>query len=444
MRRIVWLARLAALNLKRNIRRNLITGVALASSFAGILLFTGFTVWVEKYLRANTVYLNQTGHLTISRPGAMEMQLTKPKAMLMQVEEMDGLRKILATEDKIAMVGQGLQSLALLVKDCRTRGVIVLGRDSAVDRSNSSNPEVLRWSRELLNRDLPHKLASFRSQGSTELAVFPSSVLQKFIASPPPTNPRVGCEPSSEGTLQLVGRDIDGRVVAADGLIVDEQSTGLSIMDERTIYLPLDDLQKLLATEQVGSFSLYLKDVTDLPLVWNRLQKKIDDAKLNLEVIPFFHEDVGLFYIGSVFFVGAIACFFTALTITVVGLTLFSLFSMSVNERSAEIGLLLSVGFPPKLIERLFVWESLLLSLLSLAFGFVLALGAGKLVYASNLRFAPPGIAGDTRLTIAWEPWVIFVAAALFLLASYVCVRLVTHLRLKKSLIHLLQNASTL
>lgn len=444
MKRCLWIARLAALNLRRNVRRNLITGLALAGSFAGILLFTGFTVWVEKYLRVNTVYLNQAGHLTISRPGAMEMQLTKPKAMLMDSQQISALERILVTEDRLAMVGRGLQSLALLVKDCRSRGVIILGRDPTIDQANAGHPEVLRWSRELLNRELPEKLLAFEAIRAEEMAVFPTKPIKAFISSPARGESRVGCEATPPNSLQLVGRDIDGRVVAADGIIVSEQSTGLSIMDERTIYLPLPDLQKLLATDRVASFSIYLKDITELPWVWRSLEQKISDAKLDLEVLPFFHEAVGLFYVGSVLFVVAIAGFFTVLTVTVVGLTLFSLFSMSANERSVEIGLLLSVGFPSKIIERLFIWESLLLALLSLGAGFLTAYGVGALVYSSNLRFAPPGIAGDTRLTIAWEPFVVLSAAGLFLLATFLCVRLVTHLKLRKSLIHLLQNSSTL
>ncbi|MBC7660580.1 MAG: hypothetical protein H7249_12855 [Chitinophagaceae bacterium] len=443
MKRFFWLLRLASLNLLRNSKRNLITGIALASSFSGILLFTGYVVWVEKYLRANTVFVNQSGHLLISRPNGLEDQLTKPRTALLKKDEQEKIEAMLKGDADVLAVGKGLQSMMMIIKDCRSRGVIAIGRDEGIDRLSLGQPDVLKWDYELLKPEQIPVLAKFRQVSPKEAAVFPSPILQKFIDRKT-SSKQAGCEESANGSLQLLGRTTTGEVAATDGRALGTQSTGLAILDERVIYMPVKDLQTFIETDSVGYYTVYVKSLLALPSVWKRLHEDVKASGLDLQIQPFFSENVGLYYIGSVGFLGTIAAFFVLLVSSVVGLSLFSLFSMSVTERSMEIGLLAALGFPAKIVIWLFEIEAVLLCLLSLGTGLLVAIGLGDLIFKQNIRFSPPGIAGDTHFTIAWEPWVMVVIGLTFLLVSYVSIRIVTVLKLKRSALSLLQDAGTL
>jgi len=115
-----WLWSLALRNLHRNRKRNFFIACTMASSFAGLLLFTGYIVRAEKNLRTVTVYLNQVGHIAISRRGAALRQLTSPREVLMSIEEQKAAERLVAQDPRINAVGRTLQSFMILSIGCAT------------------------------------------------------------------------------------------------------------------------------------------------------------------------------------------------------------------------------------------------------------------------------------------------------------------------------------
>lgn len=71
-----WL--LAIRNLRRNRRRNLATGVAVALGYAGLVLFGGYISRIEAFIRATTVYLQHTAHVSVFREGGLERAQARP------------------------------------------------------------------------------------------------------------------------------------------------------------------------------------------------------------------------------------------------------------------------------------------------------------------------------------------------------------------------------
>ena len=70
---------LAWKNLKRNRRRNLATGCAIALGFAALLALGGYITRVENYLRVYTIYGTRTGHLVIYKKNGYEKYSIKPR-----------------------------------------------------------------------------------------------------------------------------------------------------------------------------------------------------------------------------------------------------------------------------------------------------------------------------------------------------------------------------
>ena len=72
---MMW--KMAFRNLFRNKRRTIATGAAVVAGFVGLTLLGGYIYWVEKGLRANSVYLLNKGHIAIFKKEGLERYATK-------------------------------------------------------------------------------------------------------------------------------------------------------------------------------------------------------------------------------------------------------------------------------------------------------------------------------------------------------------------------------
>jgi len=74
--------------------------------------------------------------------------------------------------------------------------------------------------------------------------------------------------------------------------------------------------------------------------------------------------------------------------------------TMTVLERSQEVGMYRSMGFRRRHIRQLYVQESLLLSFFSLLCGGILGIVAIRLINAADILYHPPGVAGGLYLIL--------------------------------------------
>ena len=437
----LWLWRIAFRNLRRNARRNLFIGCAIGCSFAGILLFCGYVVFVEKNLRNQTVYLQQTGHIGVARKGAMITQLDTPSEALLTQEEQRIIRSAAAKEKGIIAVGESLQSTLLLARTCSSYPVIAIGLDEAIEAMTLKEPQVLRWSSEMLRPDNLQKIQAFRRTNSLDLPLrLTTSVLNRIRGD---STKSCALTTSVGDNINAVGRTVNGYTAAQNIFYLGEQSTGLAILDKQTVFVPTKDLQAFLETDRIGLMSLYIADILDFPKIYWRLSEALKDQK-NLVVMPFFDEDLGMYYRGVNAFQGVLVIFFIALVSAVAALTLVSLFMMTLQERSTELGILGAIGFSAGVLQKMMVREGLLLTTLSLFAGRVLAEIGARWIYANNFRVAPPGYAGTVKLTIAFEPLLTLLTTASFLIAAALGLRILLKRRLTSSVITLLNSSTNL
>lgn len=437
----LWAWRLAWRNIFRNWQRNAILAVTLASSYGGILLFSGYVVWVEKYLRANTVLLNQTGHLTISRTADLDQQLTHPATSLLNKKDIEGVITLIKGEPSVSHIGYGLRGLVRVVRGCSDRGVVAIGRDPATEAIVQKHGEARRWLGELLKPEMLQVLQQGQTKSPLAMTVIPTPPLKSRL-----TVNRSDCSVvvPEDGPYQLLARTVDGYNSIAEAFPAGEQSSGLAMLDDRIIFLPLKDLQRLLETESVGSIAVFVDSLLSVPGVYSRLREKLANQTSPLVIQPFWSESVGLYYIGSVGFLVAVSVFFVGLVAVVVALSLICLMTMTLGERSLELGVLLAQGFPQRIVVRLITLEAIMLTLGSLVVGGLLSYGVSLFINAANIRFTPPGIAGSTAFTIAWEIWVVVAIGALFLLSAGLAIHSLARRRLNHPVLHLLQGATTL
>jgi putative ABC transport system permease protein len=141
----------------------------------------------------------------------------------------------------------------------------------------------------------------------------------------------------------------------------------------------------------------------DTPVEENaqRLAAELKKEGLELEVHHFKEFSVNPFYAGFMNLIYVMSGFFLTLAVCVVTLTVSDTMTMSVLERSKEIGTLRAVGFKRQQISRMFSEEGTLLGLLSLPAGLLVAWLVTLVVNSAKILFEVPGI--STRLEVVLE-----------------------------------------
>jgi putative ABC transport system permease protein len=136
----------------------------------------------------------------------------------------------------------------------------------------------------------------------------------------------------------------------------------------------------------------------DMALARARLVSLFAEKKLDLEVrdfgelVPFYREVIGLF--------GAIFGFIAVIMGVIVLFAVVNTMSMSVMERTNEIGTARAMGVRRRGIRRQFVIEGWMLGAIGATAGLVLAFVIAVLVNHAGLTWMPPGQAAPVPLRV--------------------------------------------
>jgi putative ABC transport system permease protein len=176
---------------------------------------------------------------------------------------------------------------------------------------------------------------------------------------------------------------------------------GIKEYDDSFVIMNFNLAQKLLfgrGEKKAVSIVLQLHQTEDIPVARARLEKLIKDKGLDLEtrelteLQPFYKQAVGMFL--------AIFSFISIVMAVIVLFTVVNTMSMSVMERTQEIGTLRAMGVKRKGIAVQFVLEGILLGLIGATVGIVIGSVAGEIINHAGLTWHPPGQAYPTPLLV--------------------------------------------
>jgi len=186
------------------------------------------------------------------------------------------------------------------------------------------------------------------------------------------------------------------------GFYVDKAiKQGVKEYDDSFVIMNFNLAQQLLygrGEKKAVSIVLQLLRTEDIPVARARLEKLIKDKGLDLEtrelmeLQPFYKQAVGMFM--------AIFSFISIVMAVIVLFTVVNTMSMSVMERTHEIGTLRAMGVKRKGIAGQFVLEGIILGLIGATAGIVVGSVAGELVNHAGLIWHPPGQAYPTPLLV--------------------------------------------
>jgi putative ABC transport system permease protein len=432
--------KLAARNLARHRRRNRVTGAAIALGYAGLVLLGGYAIRIERLLRTGSVYLQHRGHVAVYAKGGLARAEAKPSAYALAPAAQETIAAALGADPRVELVGRFLQGSGIAGNGCQSFPFRAVGVEPEVERRIRSHPEVLRSVADVIQ---PRAGRALPDAAEVENGVMTAVNLSRYLGksdalstrgglpAPPGAldckDPALPARLAADPFIQLAVRTYDGSFAATDAQIVGIFQAATTEADKTAVLAALPALQKLYDTDRVSYVAAFLRDHRETAAVARDLAARLAAAGLEVDVHTYDDRAANPYYVGTMGFLRALVGFIVVLVANVVGLSVLNAMTLTVIERTREMGTFRSLGFTRRELAGLFLREAVLLTIVSVAAGLAIALGVSGIVNGADVRFEPPGVGGRIRFLITPDALTCAAAAALFvvlsLVATYAAVR---------------------
>jgi len=403
---------LALRNVLRNFRRSLSTIAAIAAGLAAINLFGGYITGAYTGLQKMAISGEGLGHLTVFKRGLMlEGKLYPEKYMLTPAES-----------EKLIRIVNDSGDVVLVTPRLAVSGLASNGRVSSIFIAEAMDAEDTRRLREGLNKITGGTLDKDNSQG-----VAVSMDLAKMLGY-------------QEGDLvTLLTSTLDGQANAMDGEIVDVFDTGNANTNDKYLVLPVEYTQRLLNTDMVARFVILLTDQSLTESKRVELLEKLNAAGLDVEIMTW--EELSSFYrqVKSLF--NMIFSFIASIVFIIAAMSIANTISMTVVERTREIGTLRALGLRGGGVVRLFSYEASWMAIIGIVVGTILTVLIAMGINAADISYVPPNSSSPVPLQIRLNwPYVAVMSFAVLLL-SIVSAMLPAYKAARRSIVDALSHA---
>lgn len=379
--RLLQTLRLAARNLHKQRSRSFVALMTVVGGVLAYLLAGGFIEWIFKDMRESTIH-SQLGHIQIIRPGYFNEGIADPYRHLLP----EGTEEVLSSISKhVVTASPRLAFGGLASKGEATVSFIGEGIDPAREAPITRAITITE------GKDL--------AEGTADSALLGEGLAANLGASP-------------GDSIVLLSNTASGGVNAVELRVVGLFATKIKTYDDTTLRAPIGVARKLMRVSGATSLVVLLKETDSTTTMVNALRKALPADQY--EVVPwsdladFYNKTVELFsrQVGVVRFLIGI----------IVVLSISNTLSMSVTERTGEIGTLMALGVRRHSILALFIIEGLLLGIIGAAVGVGLGFLLGRIISWIGIPMPPPpgmarGYIGQIEITAA-------LAFNAFLLAS--------------------------
>lgn len=412
-------------NLRRNVKRNLATGSAIAFGFAGILLVGGYSYRVANYLRVYTVYVSHTGHLSVFAADGLRKFQDKPRRHSLTPNDQERIEKILREDGNVDFFERQLRGTGLVGNGCASLPFLAQGVDPSIDRKLREHPELSRWmpTLQLITQgrgiwNYPEELGAALLSGGLSRALGKTRVHDEIPAQPGPLVP-VPCDLpdarsrfSEDANVQLLSGTWNGGMGAVDAEVTGLFTTGFQEGDSMALITSVSRLQKLYDTDNIRNYSIWLKDPSRINETVRRFEAKFAAGGGNYEIIRWDDSRLSPYYFGTVQFLSSLVAFVTLVLAVVIGLSVLNSTTMTVLERSDEIGMYRAFGFRRSQVRAIYLLETLWLCVIGTITGTVIGLAGIGLINSAKIIYHPPGVAGGLQLLLVPDPAFSVAAAA--------------------------------
>lgn len=389
--RMIWV-RYALANLFRNKRRSVYTILAIAMGYAAINVFGGFTAYIFTNLKDSFIYVHANGHLAIYKKGFLAEGKIDPTKFLITSKELQKINRICHDMPEVSIVAPQLQ----------ITGLISNGEVSTIFIGLGKIPSKTRMIQDSVT-GMIRRLKLYDGEPLTDDQLYGGGITHGLADKLALT---VG-----SGAV-VMAPTVDGRINALDMEIRQMFNVPVEELNDMILSVPLAFAQSLYDTENVGSVSLLLSDDASTLPVRKSLQRIFKENRLEMDVKTW--EEMAPFYrkVKNMFDIIFLMVFVIVLTIAVT--SVINTLSMTVLERTREIGTLRALGMKRASVVGLFAMESAMLGVAGSVAGMGITLLAWITVTLTEPRWVPPNFVKDIPLEIYLVP--AYMAITLFFL----------------------------
>jgi len=371
--------RLAQRNILRQRRRSVIAIAAIGFGVVAMMLSVGYMEWVY-WANRELATVNQLGHVQVARPGYHADGLADPYQYLMPSHSpaLQALQRL----PEVRSVAPRLTFNGLISHGDSTLSFIGEGIDPAEDPS-SRNLLVIEG--KLLSNQDPKGI-----------------VMGAGLAA------NLGVKTGD--TIVLLTNTASGGINAIEGKVRGLISTSMKAFDDSILRVPIEAARELLRTKGAHLWVVTLHNTDMTHQVMARL--KNEPALAGYEVVPwtrladFYNKTVALFsrQMGVVKLIIAV----------IIVLSISNTMTMSVMERTVEIGTAMALGVRRQRILALFLLEGGLLGAIGGICGVALGYLAAQAISAVGIPMPPaPGMSRGFVAGIIVTPSIVFDALLL-------------------------------
>jgi putative ABC transport system permease protein len=354
--------RLAFRNIFRNGRRTALTLAAIAVGCAALILNGGVIFNIFRGLREDAIF-GRHGHLQVYWRGYVQGHLADPGRYVIADDEYARLEPILLAAPRVSRVTRRLSFSGLA--QSRETTVSFIGEGVEPDDDPLFNRQLTIVAGEPLAPQEPYGV-----------------LVGKGLAE------KVRGKPGDY--LTLLAHTADGALNAIDVRIRGVFHGGLKEYDDWTMKVPLEASQRLLWSQRVEAVVVLLDDTAATEQVRTDLLGRFAAAGLDLEVRTW--EDLALFHNQVVALFRRELDVITLIVSLIVVLSIANTMTMSIFERSREIGTLRAMGARPRRIVGLFLLEGAILGALGAAAGLLIGVVVARVVSRVGITYpSPPG-----------------------------------------------------
>jgi len=430
---------LALRNLFRNPRRSLTTLLAMVLGLMAVLLLGGFIRDITYQLQSD--YVRRTGHLQVQRSGYFLYGSGNPSAygipryerVLSRLQHDAVLAPMLVVATPILQFGGIAGNFAAgISRTVYVSGVI--GEDqSLMAEWNEHQRRMLRPHMTLAGSApdaavigigvgrvlglcaalaIPDCRSVAEPAGSAGGGSLPGDIAS--LAESTRTAPTPGSD--SQTRIEILATNAHGAPNVVTAEVLKAEFQGIKELDDVYVGLHLAHAQRLVfgrEAPQVTAIALQLKHTEDMPAARARIAAVFaENGERDLEVIDY--ETLSPFYGQTLSMFGVIFGFVSVLIGAVVLFTISNTMSMTVVERTVEIGTVRALGIRRRGIRWMFLAEGIVLGTAACLLGTVSSIAVAWAVNSLGLTWTPPARIEPVPLAvlIVGEYWMIFASAA--------------------------------
>ncbi|MBC2694293.1 MAG: ABC transporter permease [Desulfobacteraceae bacterium] len=368
-------------NIVKNLRRSVITALAIALGFAAVNLFAGFTNYMYTGNRDIAIYGKCGGHLTIFRKDFLEKGRLNPAQYLLSPEEIRDVNAICQDNPHVMLVTPQL----------RITGLASNGSISTIFIAQGIVPSAKRVFFSRMNAPKIGKIFEGRElENDKSYGVAMTKGLARLL------DLKVG------SYAVAFTNTIYGQMNALDMEVFQLLDAASDEMNDKIMQVPLAFARTLYDTDGADKLAILLDDTKYTESIRDQLQTAFSQRGLDLEAKTW--EEMSEWYRKVKIMFDVIFAFLFSIVFIIVVMSVINTMSMVVVERTREIGTLRALGLRRRGVMSLFAVETSLLGVFGTIGGLFLTFIGWCAVDVIKPTWIPPGISRRMVISIEFVP----------------------------------------